>query len=87
MKTTKTILLGLVVSALSTLCAVDAFSWSYGPYVVARPVYPQVYVEYPAYPPDAVCAYNGEPWAYYGPVYRPGKPFGVHHRRFGHRHW
>ncbi len=87
MKTTKIILLGMAVSALSTLCAVNAFSWSYGPYVVARPVYPQVYVGYPAYPPDAVCEYDGDPWAYYGPVYRAGKAFRVHRRHLGRRHW
>jgi len=87
MKTTKTILLGLVVSALSTLWAADAFSWSYGPYVVARTICPQVYVEYPAYTPDPVCVYNGAPWTYYGPMYRAAKPFRVHHPRFRYRNW
>jgi hypothetical protein len=87
MRTTRTILMGLVVSALSTLYAVDAFSWSHGPYVVTRPAYRQIYVGYPSYPTDTVCVYDADPWTYYGPVHSQAKPLRVLRRPFGHRHW
>jgi hypothetical protein len=87
MKTTKMILLGLVVSALSTLFAADAFSWSHRAYVFPRPVYRQINVGYPVYPSNTVCEYVDDSWVYYGPVYRAIKPFPAQYRYYRHRHW
>ena len=84
MKWTKALVLGLVVAALSTLAASEALSWSRGPYVDTRSVFPQVYVGYPSCVPGPTYVYDEDPWVYYGPTYRPWRQFRLHHRPFRH---